>query len=284
MKTKRNLFLLCTVLLIGCLSALAQQATTVTVKAFASTLPDGKVRYQYRVINSGSARIVGLAIGYDYYHGVGELNTYPAGWNLDTGIPQGNSASPSGWHVDVITTEENPNVQLEWRNDGTADIMAGQTRAGFSITTDQSNPVYLSGHWTVFFADSTIASARLVLDDNPAPVDSTPPSITVSLTPNSIWPPDSSMFVINANISVHDDQDPNPAVKLVSVTCNEILQDGDISGASFGNDSRTFSLRSTRLGPNKVGRIYTVTYSATDASGNSATTTASVTVPHDQRN
>ena len=79
MKTKRNVFFLCLVFLIGCLSALAQEAPTVTVKAFATTLPDGKVRYQYRVINSGSGRIVGLAIGCDYYHGVGELNTYPAG-------------------------------------------------------------------------------------------------------------------------------------------------------------------------------------------------------------
>lgn len=282
MKTKRNLLFLCSVLLSGCISLLAQEAPTVTVKAFASTLPDGKVRYQYRVINSGSGRIVGLAIGCDYYHGVGELDSYPAGWDSDAGIPQGNSTSPAAWHVDVITTEESPKVQLEWRNDGTADIMAGQTLSGFSITTAQANNLYLAGHWTVFFSDSTVASALLVLDDNPVPVDNTPPNITVSLTPNSIWPPDLSMFVINANISVHDDQDPSPVVKLVSITCNETLQDGDITGASFGSDSRTFSLRSTRLGQNKVGRVYTVTYSATDASGNSATASATVTVPHDQ--
>ncbi len=131
MKTKRNVFFLCLVFLIGCLSALAQEAPTVTVKAFATTLPDGKVRYQYRVINSGSGRIVGLAIGCDYYHGVGELNTYPAGWDTDNGIPQGNSTSPAAWHVDVITTEESANVQLEWRNDGTARGMADHGRSNW---------------------------------------------------------------------------------------------------------------------------------------------------------
>ena len=91
------------------------------------------------------------------------------------------------------------------------------------------------------------------------------------------------MHNVSAILSVHDDQDPNPAVKLVSITCNEPLEPGDVA-ATFGADSRTFSVRSTRLGQDKTGRIYTITYSATDASGNTATATATVTVPHDQRN
>ncbi len=174
-------------------------------------------------------------------------------------------------------------VELEWRNDGTADILAGQTASGFSVITPQPDNAYLNGHWTVFFSDSTIASALLVLDDNPVPVDNTPPSITVALTPSSMWPPDGTMYTITAIVSAHDDQDPNPAIKLVSITCNEPLESGDVA-ANIGADSRTFSLRSTRLGQDKTGRIYTVTYSATDASGNTATATATVTVPHDQRN
>lgn len=274
-----SLFLL---IVVAC-AAVAQQAPTVAVKAFQTNLPDGTIRYQYRVINSGTGTVVGLAIGSDYYHGVSELHALPVGWDFDAGLPQGSSASPAHWNASVITTEESPVVEIEWRNDGTADIAPGQTVAGFSITVPQADQAYLTGHWTAFFGDSTVNSALLVIDDNPAPVDNTPPSITVSLSPSSVWPPDGTMYAITATISVHDDQDPNPTVKLVSITCNETLEPGDVA-ADFGADSRTFSVRSTRLGQDKDGRIYTVTYSATDASGNTSTAQATVTVPHDQRN
>lgn len=282
MKIKQTILLIPFVL-VSC-AAFAQQAPTVSVKASHVTLPDGGSRYDYRVIDSGTKTIVGFAIGSDYYHGVSELRIAPSGWTFDSGLAQGTSASPAGWYANIVTTEESPFLELEWRNNGAADILPGQTRTGFSIITPQSDDYYLKGHWTAFFSDSTVESASLILDDNPNPVDNTPPTITVSLTPNSLWPPNGTMRLIQANVSVHDDQDPNPSVKLASITCNETLGTGDISGATFGVDSRSFSLRSTRLGQTKVGRIYTITYSATDASGNTATATATVTVPHDQRN
>ncbi len=284
MKTNQFVFLTCLFLILALCGSSAQQAPTVTVKAYQWNQPDGTTRYEYRVVNGGTSRIVGFAIGNDYYHGVSELQVPPSGWNFDTGLALGSSASPTSWHAALETTEESPFMDLEWRNDGTADILAGQNATGFSIVTPQPDSKYLNGHWTVFFSDSTVESALLVLDDNPLPIDTTPPNITVSLAPNSIWPPNGSMHAITANISVHDNVDANPTVKLISNTCNEELGLGDVSGANVGADSRTFSLRATRLGSDKVGRIYTVTYSATDSSGNTAVATATVTVPHDQRN
>ena len=53
---------------------------------------------------------------------------------------------------------------------------------------------------------------------------------------------------------------------------------GLFKGAAFGTDDRSFELRAERR-QNGKGRIYTVTYQATDASGNSSTATATVTVP-----
>lgn len=269
-------------LFVGFHAALAQEAPKVFVKALQLNLPDGAARYQYRVINSGTKRIVCVAIGSDYYHGIYELKVLPTGWTFDAGLPAASSTSPSGWHADVITLEESPVVDIEWRNDGTADIMPGQTVSGFSVITPRPDRAYMGSHWTVLFSDSTVESALLVLDDNPTRVDNTPPNITVSLTPSSIGPPNGTLRAITANVSVHDDQDPNPAVKLVSITCNEPLGAGDIV-ANLGADSRTFSVRATRLGQEKMGRIYTATYSATDVSGNTATATATITVPHDQR-
>jgi endo-1,4-beta-xylanase len=77
-------------------------------------------------------------------------------------------------------------------------------------------------------------------------------------------------------------------VTLVSVVSNEpesgFLGNGDegpdIQGASVGTDDRTFSLRSERgTGGQSTGRVYTITYRATDLSGNNREVVATVTVP-----
>jgi hypothetical protein len=118
--------------------------------------------------------------------------------------------------------------------------------------------------------------------------DTTPPNLLVSLSPNSLWPPNHKMVDITANITVTDACDAQPTVKLVSITSNEPVNgtgDGntspDIAGATFGTDDRTFQLRAERKG-NGNGRVYTVSYSAQDASGNTAQQIVTVTVAHDQ--
>ena len=74
----------------------------------------------------------------------------------------------------------------------------------------------------------------------------------------------------------------------MSVTSNEpesgFLGNGDkgpdIQGAAIGTDDRAFSLRSERgTGGQSTGRVYTITYRATDASGNTKDAVATVTVP-----
>lgn len=118
--------------------------------------------------------------------------------------------------------------------------------------------------------------------------DSTPPSLSVSLSPDVLWPPNHQLAGIAASIRVVDicDESPNVALRtIVSSEADDGLGDGDtggdIQGAAFGTDDREFSLRAERSG-NGHGRIYTVTYGATDASGNVAEdATAEVTVLHD---
>ena len=55
----------------------------------------------------------------------------------------------------------------------------------------------------------------------------------------------------------------------------------DIQEADLGTYDRSFSLRAERSGLGN-DRVYTITYEATDASGNETSATAEVTVPHDQ--
>jgi hypothetical protein len=104
--------------------------------------------------------------------------------------------------------------------------------------------------------------------------------MSVSLSPNVLWPPNGKLVPITANIHATDACSQNPSITLVSITSSE-PGTGEIQRANFGTDDLTFSLQAARLGTGP-GRVYTITYQATDAVGNSATASGTVTVPHDQ--
>jgi hypothetical protein len=244
------------------------------VRVWQENLPD-KVVYHYRVINKAtSVSIPTVIIGYDHYHGVPTLTARPQ-----------TIRSPSGWSGQIISTEETLIVQVEWgRDDNVSNsIQPGTEKRGFAVEVPSANNSYRS-FYTLIFGDGTVASGQILADSQPPPGDSTPPTLSVVLTPNIIWPPNGKMNPIGATITVQDDQDPAPVVKLVSITCNECTDPAmDIADADLNTDDRSFSVRSKRTGQRKDGRVYTATYSATDAAGNSTTATATVSIPHDQR-
>jgi hypothetical protein len=96
-----------------------------------------------------------------------------------------------------------------------------------------------------------------------------------------LWPPNHKYVTVQATVTARDNYDPSPTVELVSVTSNEPddgLGDGDTADDIVITDSDTFQLRAERSGTG-TGRVYTVTYRATDACGNSTTASATVTVP-----
>ena len=120
-------------------------------------------------------------------------------------------------------------------------------------------------------------------------VDTTPPDITVTVTPDTLWPPNHKMVDIVATVTVSDICDAAPTVVLTSLTSNEPDDakgngDGntvnDIQEAEIGTEDYEFQLRAERAGKGD-GRVYTITYTVTDASGNSASASATVVVPHD---
>lgn len=110
----------------------------------------------------------------------------------------------------------------------------------------------------------------------PPPPDTAPPAVTVTATPNVLWPADHRMVEIHVTVSAIDDTDPNPVVSLVSVTSNQ----GDASRDVLIQNGRVF-LRAERTGKDN-DRVYTLMYSARDAAGNAGVGSAHVTVPHDQ--
>ena len=122
-------------------------------------------------------------------------------------------------------------------------------------------------------------------------VDDIPPRITVIAVPDVLWPPNHKMVDINLTVEASDNCDAGLDIVLTSVVSSEPDDapgggdDGhtinDIQNAEIGAEDYTISLRAERLGTGDV-RIYTITYTATDASGNSASASAIVTAPHNK--
>jgi uncharacterized protein len=111
--------------------------------------------------------------------------------------------------------------------------------------------------------------------------DEIAPTLDVSVTPDRLWPPNHKYVDVEATVVADDDFDAAPDVALVSVTSNEPDNgrgDGNTTDDIVIVDEDSFRLRAERAG-NGSGRVYTITYRATDACGNTVTERATVTVP-----
>ncbi len=103
--------------------------------------------------------------------------------------------------------------------------------------------------------------------------DVTPPTISVTLSPSQIWPPNGKMVIVTATIAASDDADAAPRVELVSIASNDANGRGaEVEDAAFGTDDRQFKVRAS------PGAVYTVVYRAIDAAGNMAEAAATVEV------
>ena len=118
--------------------------------------------------------------------------------------------------------------------------------------------------------------------------DFEPPELTVSVKPDKLWPPNHKYVTVEADVTATDNIDPNAFIELASVTSNEPdngLGDRDTENDIVIIDTYTIDLRAERAGPKSEyegdGRIYYITYRATDDCGNSTMSTAMVWVPHD---
>jgi hypothetical protein len=239
-----------------------------------------KIVYHYRVTNYSQQNITAVTIGHDDQNDgnpkndVNELASLPSGWTAKLGIPSNSYNGPTGWRVSVIAPEDNVAHAIAWEplNDHSPQIHTGQTFYKMSISLDKADSSYLSGHALVTFDDNNPATVTVPIEQ----LDMTPPSLTVILSPDTIVSQTGKLVPIKASFILNDDYDHFPEIRLESITANEFLEPGDIRDASYGLDDRYFKLlaESKSMG----GRVYTVTYSATDASGNQAIASATVTV------
>lgn len=153
--------------------------------------------------------------------------------------------------------------------------------APYQIDQLQREAIEPSGAGSAVGVD-TDSNGKFDFLDGSAVADQQPPNLSVSVTPNQLWPANHQMVEIKVNTQVSDNVDPNPSVGLVSITSNEgqnVKGDGNTAtDIKIETDGRVF-LRAERSGTG-TGRIYTLTYSARDSAGNVTQATAQVKVPH----
>ncbi len=266
----------------------------------------GQIVYRYQIENNSNSIIHHVNLG---LNAVGkELPGLP--WSLnqaysDVPIPLNAAHCKPFYYMDCTIAvfqfdympEPKTNIMMEGIENnmvpppkifsGAEDIRPGtrSSVAELTIPAAYQSSGYLTAFGEVFLLDNNTRNpdGTIVTDAviQFTQVDVMPPNLSFTLSPTTLWPPNGKLVSIHAAIVVQDDYDPAPEIKLESITANE-LADGDIQNAQIGTDDRDFYLAAKRAGNNMAGRIYTVTYSATDASGNKATASATVTVPHDQ--
>ena len=119
--------------------------------------------------------------------------------------------------------------------------------------------------------------------------DTVPPEIVVNLTPKELWPADHKLVQVVADV-VTMDVCSDSAITLLSVTSSEPddapgpgdgKTEADIQSIELGVADYEILLRAERAGSGP-GRVYTVIYEAQDSSGNRATYSSAVHVPHDR--
>lgn len=259
----------------------------------------GNIVYTHLVSNNSTCKIAAFTIAEDTDYinsklpvskALGELSyVFPIGYT-NMGSEEVDASSVSGlpnWQAEIIQIEHG-GLYLDWQSDQYRDdaisaqegvvpgqdIYPGQV-ARFSVTVPKIDWAYVKGHFSAELWGGACPSRH---NDVMQSLDTTPPVLTVTLTPATITAAQRGLMIpVTATITVKDDYDPAPEIKLVSVLADDPANGIDIQGDAVDTDDRSFSVRAARFNP-AVARTYQVIYSATDASGNTSTATVNLLV------
>jgi HYR domain len=161
-----------------------------------------------------------------------------------------------------------------------------------TVTTSKgSGSVFPVGTTTVVATATDVAGNSQSCSFTVTVNDATPPVITTNGETITLWPPDHKYATIKVTDLVTSASDTcDPSVNIDSVRIASVASDEPENSIGDGNttddiviagDCKSVQLRSERIGSGN-GRVYTITFKVTDASGNVSTATAKVTVPHSQ--
>jgi hypothetical protein len=114
-------------------------------------------------------------------------------------------------------------------------------------------------------------------------IDRTPPVVTCMATPSTVWPPDGRMVPVSIAVNATDAFSGAIGFAPQSITISDptALQRA-VVGFTIGTASMTGSVQALRSGT-ETARVYSFTYTSFDRVGLAGSCTASVVVPHDER-
>ncbi len=115
--------------------------------------------------------------------------------------------------------------------------------------------------------------------------DTTPPVVTASANPSTLWPPNGRMVSVTISGTIADmgsGVDPSSATFQVSDEYDVVHPSGSIAVNDDGSYRVQVSLTASREGSDRNGRTYTITVSARDEAGNLGSGKTEVHVPHDR--
>jgi hypothetical protein len=116
------------------------------------------------------------------------------------------------------------------------------------------------------------------------PLDATPPEVLGMPSNCSLWPPNKRMVLVATVTAIDAGSGLDSSSFEVSGSSNQPQNpdDPDVVVTQTAAGAFTVHLRADRLGADS-DRVYTLTATATDIAGNTATETATCVVPHDRR-
>jgi hypothetical protein len=185
-------------------------------------------------------------------------------------------------------------------NEGVAGVFLGNGDGTFQAVKTYSAGGFLTNSVTVadlnddakpdlvvsnLCADNSTVCAQTsvgVLLNNAQAFCITPPVITISTTPTSLWPPNGKMVPLTVSGTIADN---GCSIKSASFAVTDeygkIQPKGTVTLRTSGAYSFSILLQASRLGIDKDGRHYTIRVVASDDAGNVGSKTTVVTVPHD---
>lgn len=216
----------------------------------------------YFINNSG--RIVGIGI----YNGSFQWFVLDRGNNPPVAVAGADQTVNCGTSVTLdgtaSTDPDGDELSFEWSENG----IVLSTESSFSTSFDLGVHVI-----TLKVTDPSGASAESNVTITVQ--DITAPTIhSLCASPNVLSPPNHRLVPVQISIDASDLCDLAPVSRIVSITSNEPVADGDIQ--ITGDLTALLAASRNPAGP---GRVYSITVECVDASGNSSSGIVPVTVP-----
>jgi hypothetical protein len=249
------------------------------------------------VDSSGDAFVTGYTFSFDFPTTLGDFQPMFGGGEVDVfvakmSIAAGDTTPPvttarlsgpkgnNGWYRGTVavtlsaTDPGSPVAATYYSVDGGAQ----QTySAPFSIT---GAGVHQLSFYSVDPAGNQEKAHQLTIK-----IDATPPTVTVAVQPATLWPPNGAMVKVSVSGTITDATsgvDPSGLSFRVTDEYGSIQPTGSVTLGADGSYNFVVSLQASRRGTDLNGRFYTVTVGAEDNAGNTASTSSTVIVPHDQ--